>query len=198
MTIYEYGRIDTLDKKLKEADVNQELIDKIMKDGEMIRRSTKPAKKADWMREAIRRMDELLDKTTRYNVRQSCACCLGGRRLKISRGIAMNNESFEDRLKAANNAHYVFGHSVTQDNDGKILVRFGREGLAHYRCVCLPKAAEPISITYCYCCGGHVKHHLQIALNMELSCHVLTSALSSKGGKTCSFEFTILSDRSNI
>lgn len=197
MAIYEYGRIATLAKKLEESGVNKGLIDQIMRDGEGVRRSTKPEKKAGWMWEAMDRMDRLLDKNKRYAIRESCACCLGGKRLKISKSIAANNISLEDRISAADKRKFVFGHSVSKESDGKILVLFSPPGLPHYRCVCLPKAEKPISITYCYCCGGHAKHHLQIALDRKLTCHVLSSALSSGGQKPCSFEFSITGDTDN-
>ena len=197
MAIYEYGRIATLDKKLKESGIDQGLIDQIMQDGEGVRRSTKPEKKAGWMKEAMERMDRLLDKETRYAIRESCACCLGGKRLKISKSIAADNISLEDRVSAADKSKFVFGHSVSRESDGKIIVLFSSPGLLHYRCVCLPRAEKPLSITYCYCCGGHVKHHLQIALDRKLTCHALSSALSSGGQKPCSFEFTITGDGDN-
>lgn len=143
------------------------------------------------MKEAMLRMDNLLDRETRYAVREACACCLGGKRLKIAKGISRANENLEDRIKAANEARYVFGHSVTMMEDGRILVCFWPEGLTEYRCVCLPKAKEPLSITYCYCCGGHVKHHLQIALGQKLACKVRFSAVSSGGKKPCTFIFSM-------
>jgi len=191
MRRYEYGRIHTLARKLEKAEIAQELIDQIMKGGEAIGRSTNSEKKAEWMKEAMLRMDNLLDRETRYAVREACACCLGGKRLKIAKGILRENEKLEDRIKAANEARYVFGHSVTMREDGRILVCFWPEGLTEYRCVCLPKAKEPLSITYCYCCGGHVKHHLQIALGRKLACKVRASAVSSGGKKPCTFIFSM-------
>jgi len=191
MRRYEYGRIHTLARNLEKAEIAQELIDQIMKGGEAIRRSTNSEKKAEWMKEAMLRMDNLLDRETRYAVREACACCLGGKRLKIAKGISRANENLEDRIKAANEARYVFGHSVTMMEDGRILVCFWPEGLTEYRCVCLPKAKEPLSITYCYCCGGHVKHHLQIALGQKLACKVRSSAVSSGGKKPCTFIFSM-------
>ena len=72
-----------------------------------------------------------------------------------------------------------------------MLVCFAPEGQEHYRCVCLPKAREPLPVTYCYCCEGHVKHHLQAALGRKLAGVVRSSALSSGGAKPCTFLFTI-------
>jgi hypothetical protein len=189
MKNYEYHRIGHLAEQLEIAGIDREKIDHIMEGGEDILRKTSPEQKADWFRGAMIRMNRLLDSKTRNAVREACACCLGGRRLKTSRRIAQENESLEDRIKAANEANYV--GSVTMMENGEILVRFAPEGLDRYRCVCLPRAKEPLPITYCYCCGGHVKHHLQIAIGRELDCTVRSSALSSGGKKPCTFSFRI-------
>jgi len=187
MKKYEYGRINKLAQNLEEAGIDQEIVGQIMEGGENIRSGTKPEKKAEWMKEAMQRMDKLLDREVRYAVREACACCLGGKRLKTVKDIAKNNETLEDRIRAANEAKFVFGHSVTLRDDERFLVCFGPDGLPQYRCVCLPKAKEPLSVTYCYCCGGHVKHHLQVALGRKLKCKVRSSALSSGGRKPCTF-----------
>ena len=189
---YVYGRIQKLADCLREAKISNVIINQIMKDGENVIRKTTPERKADWMREAMSRMDSLLDKKTRNSVREKCACCLGGKRREIVKGIAKNHVELKDRIKAANEAKNVFGHSVSLEKDGSIIVSFAPEGRSDYRCVCLPKAKEPISITYCYCCGGHVKSHLQEALGRKLSCTVKSSALSSKGQKPCQFSFKII------
>ena len=191
MADYEYGRIKVLAAKLEQDGVSREVMDEIMAGGELIRRNTSPEKKADWLRCAMSRMDALIEPKTRYSIREACACCLGGKREEISKGIAKTHESLEDRIMAANEARFVFGHSVTMQDDGKVLVSFAPEGLEHYRCVCLPKAKESVSITYCYCCGGHVKHHLQNALGRKVSCTVRTSALASSGKLPCTFLFSI-------
>jgi hypothetical protein len=191
MPHYEYGHVRTLAAKLDEAAIAPEIAGKILEGGEAIRRRDKPEKKAEWMRLAMDRMDSLLDEPTRHAVRETCACYLGGKRLEISRGIARDHAALEDRIRAANDAKFVFGHSVTVQDDGRILVRFFPEGLEEYRCVCLRGAKKPVSITYCYCCGGHAKHHLQTALGLKLSCTVRSSALASGGREPCTFLFSI-------
>jgi hypothetical protein len=190
MKKYEYGRIGVLEQNLEKAGIAPEIIEQIMAGGDTIRKGDTPAKKAAWLRDAMFRMDRLLDSDTRHAVRENCACSLGGQRLKTVKAIAKNFTTFEERVQAANEARGVFGHSVTVQNDGKILVSFAPEGQPGYRCYCLPKAEKPLSITYCYCCGGHVKHHLQIALGSELELKVRSSALSSGGKRPCSFLFT--------
>ncbi len=191
MRQYEYGRIGKLSEELGRAGIPADVTARIMEGGESIKRGTKPERKADWMRTAMCRMDELLDRDTRHAVREACACCLGGKRLAASKAIAREHDGLNGRIAAANEAKFVFGHSVERRVDGKILVSFSPDGLPAYKCVCLPKASEPLSVTYCYCCGGHAKHHLQIALGRELSCTVRSSALSSGGKRPCTFLFEI-------
>lgn len=190
MKRYEYGRIERLNRGLEAAGIDPAIIAQIMAGGEEIRASTTPQKKAAWLGEAMHRMDDLLDLDTRRAVRESCACCLGGKRLKITRGIAKQYATLEERIAAANEAKYVFGHSVTVKADGSLMVRFFPDGQESYRCVCLRQAQEPISVTYCYCCGGHVKHHLQTALGRALNCETVSSALSSGGTQGCVFRLT--------
>jgi hypothetical protein len=189
MKTYEYHRIQEIEEQMEIAGVEREKIDQVMEGGKDILRKTIPVKKADWMRAAMIKMDELLDIDTRKAVREGCACSLGGKREKTSKRIAAENTTLEERIKAADEAHYV--GSVIIEENGEIVVRFYPEGLDHYRCVCLPGAKTPLSVTYCYCCGGHVKHHLQIALGRELDCDTRYTALSSGGKLPCTFSFKI-------
>jgi hypothetical protein len=190
MKYYEYHRIGHLAEQLEATKVDQGIIDQIMADGEDILRKTSPEKKADWLRGAMLRMNKLLDIETRKAVREGCACCLGGQRLKTSKKITQENRSLKARIEAANKAHYV-GSFMMQES-GEILARFDLQKAPPYRCYCLPQAKEPLPITYCYCCGGHVKHHLQIALGRKLDCTTRSSALSSGGKKPCTFSFRII------
>lgn len=191
MAAYEYGRIKILADRLARAGVAEEVMARILAGGESISKTAKPEKKAEWLSGAMDRMDALLDDQTRHKVREDCACCLAGKRLEVSKGIGKNYDTLEDRLRAANEARFVFGHSVTMQDDGHVLVSFAPDELENHRCVCLPKAKSPVSITYCYCCGGHVKHHLQNALGRKLSLQVRSSALESDGKRPCTFLFTI-------
>jgi hypothetical protein len=188
---FEYGRIEKLAQSLDCAGVVQEVAEQILVGGEAIVQATSPEKKADWMRGAMQRMDQLLEPGLRQAVREGCACCLGGKREKMVKEIDKRGGSLEERIAAANEAKLVFGHSVSLKADGRILVQFAEDGLASYGCPCLPKAQQPLPVTYCYCCGGHVKHHLQIATGRALEVTVLSSALSSGWKKPCQFSFRL-------
>ena len=158
-------------------------------------RQTKSAHKAKWLIAAMDRMDQRLEPAKRQEIREACACCKGGLRLKQSKAICATGRTLEERIELANKAKLVFGHSVVRLSSGPIQVSFGPDDLPSYRCVCLPGAQEPVSPTYCLCCLGHVKHHLQTALGTPLKGRLLSSALVSQGTRTCSFEFEIVEER---
>jgi hypothetical protein len=192
MKKYEYHHISKLAEQLEVAGIDREIINQIMEGGEDILRKTSPEKKADWLRVAMIRMDELLDLPTRKAVREGCACRVGRSTSKVSQAVARDNDTLEARIVAQNKLFMVFGGSVCMQENGEIMARFAPEGLERYRCSCIPKAEKPISVTYCYCCGGAVKHHLQISLGLKLDCTVLSSALSSGSNKPCIFSLRIV------
>jgi hypothetical protein len=189
---YPYDRINRLNDQLESHGVAPGIIADIMSDAEKVVPAMKPEGKADWLRNAMVKIDSHLDLDTRRKIREGCACCLGGKRLDLSKKIFKNGKTLEERIKLANETPFVFGHSVSQREDSKVVVRFGPEGPATFKCPCLPKAEQPLSKTYCMCCGGHVKHHLQIALGKKVECEVVSSILSTGGKETCVFHFDLL------
>lgn len=195
MAGYEYGRIRKLARSLEAHGVDPAVRDDVMAGGTDIKRGTSTKKKAAWMAEAMARMDATMDVELRRAVREACACCLGGKRGKLSKAIAREQETLEARVAAANETPFVFGHSVTLQDDGRVMVRFQEPGHpGTYRCVCLKGMAEPMSDTYCMCCGGHVKHHLQRALDHPLRCAVVETALTSAGEAPCTFLFEMVGE----
>jgi hypothetical protein len=91
MKNYEYHHIRKLAEQLEVAKIDRGIIDRIMEGGEGILRKTSPEKKADWLRIAMIRMDNLLDLPTRKAIREGCACRVGKQSGKVSQGIAQNN-----------------------------------------------------------------------------------------------------------
>src|SRR5512137_1391680 len=120
MAEYESGYIRKLASSLAEFDVPEDVVSKILDGGENINKKTSGEQRAKWMKECMRRMDSLLDAGTRHAVREACACCVGGQRHEVSKGIFKNHGTLEERIAAANEARFVFGHSVTREKDGSI------------------------------------------------------------------------------
>ena len=184
-------RVAKLSEQLEVAVIDRSIIDRIMEGGEDIRGKSSPEEKADWFRGAMNRMDDLLDLPTRKTVREGCACRTGRQTTKVSQRVAKDNATLEARIAAINKTFMAFGGGVWTQDNGEIIVRFAPKGSEGYRCSCLPKAEKPISVTYCYCCGGHVKHHFQISLGLKLEVTPRGAALSTGGKKPCTFSFRI-------
>jgi hypothetical protein len=192
MKKYEYHHIRKLSEQLEIAGIKRETIDQIMEGGEDILKNTSPEKKADWLRVAMIRMDNLLDLPTRKAVREGCACRVGKQSGKASQAIAKKNATLEARIAASNKTFMAFGGGVWMQDNGEILVRFAPKGPEGYRCSCLPKAEKPLSVTYCYCCGGQLKYHFQLSLGLKLEATPRGTALSTGGKMPCTFSLKIM------
>jgi hypothetical protein len=191
-TQYEYRMISELAKNLEKCNIKKDIIGRVMEGGEKIGKKATPEARAEWMKGAMMKMQKALDLETCKTVREGCACCLGGKRDILAKAIAKDNQTLKDRVKAANETPHLFGHSVELMKDGKIKVQFFPEGLESYHCPCNSKAQMTMPIAYCFCCGGHVKHHLQNALGRKLDCTTVYTARSTGGKKPCTFSFKLL------
>jgi len=192
MGTYGDGRINRLAQSMKRARIDPATSGCILEGAEEIGNDAGAGAVASWMRGAMERMDAILDEGTRYAVRQGCACCLGGKRRTQARAIAASGATLEERLHAIDETHMCYFQGVRMLEDGRIRVSYFPEGWDHYPCPCLREAQEPLSITYCYCCGGHVKHHMETALERALEVEVISSSLSSGGKQPCVFALRIL------
>ena len=191
MAEYQYGSIQKLSDNLTRFGVDGDVSAQIMEGGEAPRLKRDRPARAEWYRGAMERLDRLVDEPTRQAVRRACACCLGGKRYDTVKAIATRYKTLEDRVRAADKAKLVFGHSVTLEDDGRVRVMFAPEGLESYSCPCLPVSNEPMSVSYCYCCAGHAQHHLETALGRKTEVEVVCTALSTCGKKPCTFLFRL-------
>jgi hypothetical protein len=187
---YPYGKIGKLASSLAANGVDPATAAAIMKDGETVAQAAPPARKAAWFRAAMLRLDAALPAELVRKVREDCACCLGGQRHKICLDLARRYPELDERLRAADSAKLVFGHGLRRTAPGVYEVSFFAPDAPAKRCPCLPAAAESLPLSYCYCCGGHVKHHLQTVLGRPLTVRVIETVLSTMGEKGCRFELT--------
>jgi hypothetical protein len=192
MAEYRDGRIKRLAAALKREGVAPDVSEQIMDGGEALTSHSEPDAMAAWFAGAMDRMDALVEADQRVAVRERCACCLGGKRLQLSKAIGQAGGTVEERVAAADAEPFVFGHSVAMQPDGRIRVEFQPSDWESFRCSCIRAPGARMSATYCQCCQGHVKRHLQFALGRHLRGWVRSSALSSGGKSPCSFDFEIL------
>jgi hypothetical protein len=191
--VYEYGKIEDLNQSLLKHKIDDNIRKKIMKSGELVKKTSKNEIRAEWFFNAMNMMDELVDEETRKKVREDCACCLEGKRHKLCREINKKYRTSNEKIRAINDTHYVFGHEIKIIGENKYEVSFFDEKIPEKRCSCLKIIMDKqMSKTYCYCCSGHVKHHLETVLGKKLDVEVISSALSSMGEKSCRFVLTEL------
>jgi len=183
-----FHKIKSLEQSLEKNKVDKVIVDKIMKGAEKITSSTKPDIKAEWCYQAMTRMDELLEESLRQKIREDCACSIKGWRNDLCKKVNKNYGTAEERIKAVNEASSIFGDGVKIVGDGKYEVFFFDDSKEEFRCVCLRSLDKEWSETWCYCCGGHVKYHLETLLGKELKVKVVSSALMSNGRENCIFE----------
>ncbi len=174
-----FGRIAELGKQLVNAGLAAPTRRKIMAGAEAITQRTAGKLKAAWLKGAMDRMDALLSPEVRQKVRQECACSTTGWRRKKIRALADAHPNLDEFARALTKCH-LFGKEVRHEGS-KLHVNFG---LA--RCVCTPKMSQELfSVTYCYCCLGHVLKLLEAGLKRPLRGEVIGSACS--GTPPCRF-----------
>jgi len=185
---YDLGKMEDLDQSLVKHGIQDKIRNKIMKNGNLVKKDSKNEIRAEWFFNAMNTMDELLDEETKIKVREDCACCLEGKRYKLCKDVNKNCKTTEEKISVINKTHYIFGHEIKIIKPGKYEVTFFDEKIPLKTCSCLKTVMEkPMSKTYCYCCGGHIKHHLETVLGKKLNVEIINSALMSMGEKSCKF-----------
>ena len=189
------GAVERFRSALRELEVPEPMMAQIMAGLERISDNSDKPRQAAFFAEAIRRMDDLLDAETCHAVRDACACSKSGWRLKAVQKLAQEyaGRSLEEKVRALWDVTYM-GKPVINP-DGTITTGIGDRG--GFPCPCPVFSAggptEPVSLTYCYCCAGHFRHHYQIALGVRLATkEVSSSALASQGQEPCRFVFEIV------
>ena len=152
----------------------------------------------------VNQMDEYLTPGQCLSVMEEQGCCKTG--ISDAANRAFGNEHAgkplkeKVRLLAKADIPYKVQHKLNSDNTLSVYWGAGKPG--DYKCVCssIKKLTNPqnISHTWCGCCGGHAKHHLQNALAVKLQLkEVVSSPISSGGRERCEFIFDILKEAEN-
>ncbi len=160
-------------------------------------KSNSPKKEiAEYLRRAMQIMDESLDKETNYQILDYNACCKKGSRDKSAKAFAKTNQnlSLEEKIALISTIPNM-GKPVLIDNK---IINTGIYWYLNgkYKCACPNfnhlKEIPNVSLTHCYCCAGHFRHHYQNMLNLRLRTkEIISSPLASNGEKPCLFSFEI-------
>lgn len=187
-------------KSLEEYGVDSDVISRIRDGYDGIRDNSTKKVRTAFMRHAMRILDEALEPEKRYEVIDSCACCLGGKRAEavkqFVKSMAGQDLTLAEKVEALRKARPFYNNTRLND-DGTITDGVYYQVDGRYRCPCpgldFGGMSEPISRTYCLCCGGHFRHHIQKALGIKLKTkQVASSALESLGKEPCVFVFEVV------
>ena len=84
---YKYGKVNFLNRNLKKNEIDEETRKIIMESGELVNSKSSLKTKVEWCFNAMNKIDKLLDKNIKQNIREGCACNLGGKRGNYCREI---------------------------------------------------------------------------------------------------------------
>lgn len=148
---------------------------------------------ADWFRSNLPILETKYPEQAR-SICEGCACCLGGKRLALAKEIYWTYDTLEARIKALLETPYIIGcYGETLDARSFLVNFFPRQDF--YRCPCLRleegEQAEALPASYCWCCGGHLKHHISAALGTAVETELVSSALCSCGREPCVFKISV-------
>jgi hypothetical protein len=187
---YGFIKVENLNKSLIQYGVDDNIRKKIMENGELIKATTSPNQKIEWLSKAMQKMDELIeDVDLRKNIRQCCACSLSGKRYEICKEYNKKYETPEEKINALNDIHFGGGHEIKIIAKGKYQVTYFDPNQTEFKCVCIKNVTKKVNIskTYCYCGGGHNKYFLEMLFGKKLNVEMISSALTSMGKKNCIF-----------
>jgi len=148
----------------------------------------------------IKGMDKILSKEQCIAVMNEQGC---NKSNKISAGFRefgelYKNKTLEERIalfSEIDTSHKV--NSIRLNEDGTITFIMGNDGKkGDWSCPCHPiKMLKPYNfpLTYCGCCGAHVKYTHEFALGVTLRLKkIVSSKANSDGEKPCEFVFEII------
>lgn len=186
-----------LRSSLERNGVDAAVMEQVYQGFEAIEDKSPKKVKAVFMRHAMKVLDDNLPYERRYEILDGCACCLGGSReqkvKRFLRDIADESHTLAEKVERLRQAR-PFYNSTRLNADGTITDGVYYQVDGEYHCACTmftkEKIDEPISSTYCLCCAGHFRHHLQKALGLKLrTVRVASSPLESLGKEPCEFVF---------
>jgi len=164
---------------------------KIMEGSEQLTEKTNKKKVAKWVKDALERLDTLVDEKTRVQVMQECGYNCAKKNHKVIEKAAARRKKYSstDDFLEAEQQHPMKGTKLTRE--GNILYQFytPQTFTTPMRCYCSLLRGLPIedtvSLTYCNCSKGFVEKYWEAVLQKPVKVDLLQSAIS--GAKECKF-----------
>jgi hypothetical protein len=189
--------VNKISRNLKENNVDSKTIEKIIGDGDIAN--------------IVQRMDEMLDHELKYMVLDACACCTKSSKERDKQckeyGKKMADKSLEEKIK---NLDSIGFENVKLVDNKTLSVSISWIIDDKFYCSCgsgknMSIASRPsknkkcinqdriISLSWCFCCAGNSRYHLQNALRLKLKTKkIISSPMNSRGKKPCKFLIEII------
>ncbi len=145
----------------------------------------------------VSQMDQLLSKKQILSIMEEQGCSKDEhpelwRKLK--------DRPIEERIEMLNAMSMNEYPRTRLNGDGTLSVFWHYEENGKYKCVCSIinnlREHQPVSITFCGCCSGHVKYHSENSLGVKLRLiDTVSSPISSNGAKYCEHLFEIAQEK---
>ena len=179
---------ETLKRVLKEQHIDKNVVEKINDGYENVNNKSPKKKKAEYLFHAVDEMDSSLDKESCRQIMELCACTIDSSGLnKIVAQFAekTNGLSLKEKIEKLANINHLGNPALRED--GTMLVDLGSGSTCPCPQISGIEINNPISFTYCMCCGGHLKYQYENALGIRLEVEIKSSILQSMGKKPCVF-----------
>ncbi len=159
----------------------------------------------------IERMESTLDSDTLHQILDSSACTGGKEFLKRCEKIGkeIGDKTLSERIAHVNSISSD-SEKIILNADNTLSVKWSFDNNGKYKCVCSAAVITGVRVSelalennnagdcvmplsYCYCCAGSGRRHLQLQLGIELKTkEVISSPINSKGERPCEFIFEIV------
>ncbi len=184
------GALNAMEKCLEEV-AGKSVTSKIMENSEQITEKTDKKKIAEWTKNAVERLDALVDEKTRVQVMQNCGYnCAEKNHKMIERAVARRKKySSTDDFLAAEQQKPMRGTKIERKGNTIYQYYTPKTFTRPMRCYCslfrgLP-ADQKVSLTFCNCSKGFVEKYWQEILQKPVKVDLLQSAIS--GAEECKF-----------
>jgi hypothetical protein len=188
------ARIDGIKKRLEQNNFDKQMIKEIIAGGNLVH--------------VITQMEKLLEPDMYHDILDSCAC-RGSKNFikqfeKIGKEIA--DWTLSEKIDHVNSISSE-SEKIVLNEDGTLTVRWSFENGEKYKCICGAavktgvrvaqladgNGEDAMPLSYCYCCAGSGRRHLQLQLGVELKTkEIISTPINSKGEKQCEFIFEIV------
>jgi hypothetical protein len=188
------GQLEALSANIKEL-AGEEACLKVMQGQKVLTEKSKPVQVADWVKCAIQRLDETVDKPTVEQIMLRCGrnCALVNQRpIAAAKKRRTKFASLDEYLAAEQNNPPA---GIRFERDGNVVFQYytPRTFSHPMRCYCglmraLPEN-ETVSKTFCNCSRGFIQVWWEGILDRPVAVEILETAIS--GAEECKFSIRL-------